>query len=168
MQHMKARAALARAERMFAELTGIVGDTVAFQDHVPYVLDLLLSVTRVMHDDLNKQPENRVWWDAQKDGLWRELSDLRHAELKRLDRRTELNMKSYTRQILTDDDLRDIQIDLGHGRSMAKGDTVSWAVGSAWFFVGDSLDSRPVLAIMRHYLDLLPQIVVEAERRLSR
>jgi hypothetical protein len=73
MQHTKARKALARAERMFAELSGLVDDTVAFQEHVPHVLDLLLNVTRVMDPDL--RPENRDWWEAQKQDLWRELTN---------------------------------------------------------------------------------------------
>lgn len=77
-----------------------------------------------------------------------------------------MNSRTHHRQILTDDDLDKIRIDLGHGHAMAKGDTVSWAVGSAWFFVGESPDSRPVLTIVRHYLDSLPAIIGEAERRL--
>src|SRR4051812_26588505 len=152
----RAAEAVARAERMYEDLTRYQYDTVGFRDRIPYVFELLRGATRIITEESKgKRTQSFAsWWHPLKIRLGEEMKELRDAELKKLESRTAYDMHIDINALASN----------YPDRPVNDGDTVTTV---AWVFVGGSLDRKLVLPTLKQYLDDLKPILMEAETRLG-
>lgn len=81
----KAAAQIERAGRMLGLLVRYHGDELLFRDLLAYVLELLLSVSRMIHEESKgrRTAKFATWWDSEPLADRKKIEQLRHAELKR-------------------------------------------------------------------------------------
>jgi hypothetical protein len=152
----KPREAWARADRMLRALAEHLFNEQAFTDRLPYVLDLLSGVGRQITESLPKGSPLRRWWDAQWTPAGHEITEMRHAQLKRMEPPgAERHVHTQTATAAT----------IWHGKPLSVGDTAMWAT---WRFVGGRFDDQDVVVVLRNHLDDLAVLIGEAEARLDR
>jgi hypothetical protein len=151
----RSREALARAGRLLDHLAGHAHDTVALRDHLPYVLDLLAGVTRMIDSESKgrRTPQFGQWW-ATVDCSTQAIQEMRNAELKRLESTTTLDVD--TRTAVRAADYPDL--------NLADGDTLTRI---SWVFVGGAFDGQNVFTVLRDYLQQVTELLEQAERKLA-
>jgi hypothetical protein len=128
------------------------GTEEAFTDRLPYVLELTTGVRRQLDAVIPRQGDLRVWWAGQWTTEREALTQLRHAQLKRLESNqaprwhTQMNTPA------------------GHwrGHPVSAGDTVSWI---EWHFADGYFEGRQVLDVLYKVLRDLRDLLGEARRR---
>lgn len=81
----KAAAQIERAGRMLGLLVRYHGDELLFRDLLAYVLELLLSVSRMIQEESKSRRTAKFaeWWDSEPLADRENIAQLRNAELKR-------------------------------------------------------------------------------------
>jgi hypothetical protein len=145
-----------RAARMLAALQAHAEgtDEQAFQDRLPYVLDLLAGVRRQIGEYMPKTATFESWWATQKTQDRDAITEMRHAQLKRLesDMKRHLHAQSWASE------------GTFNGKPVNPGDTVVWW---RWYFIGGHFDGKDVLTVLSTQLADLASLIKEAESRLS-
>jgi hypothetical protein len=141
---------------MLDDLARHSADVDALRDRLPYVLDLLSGVTRVIDAESRGRRSTvfSAWWNTVDRSAQEAIQEMRNAELKRLESRTTLSTTTKTAVRAAD----------YPGRNVADGDTLTTI---SWVFDGGSLHGRPVFETLRDYLRHVSGLVEEAERRLG-
>jgi hypothetical protein len=152
----RSREALGRAQRMLDDLARHSADVDALRDRLPYVLDLLSGVTRVIDAESrgHRSTVFSAWWNTVDRSAQGAIQEMRNAELKRLESRTTLS--TTTKTAVRAIDYPDLRV--------ADGDTVTRIT---WVFDGGGLHGRPVFETLRDYLQRVIVLVEEAEQRLG-
>ncbi len=80
----RAAAQIDRADRMLGLLVSLGADWLRFRDLLPYVLELLLSGSRMIQEESRSRRTAAFapWWDAEPLANRHNIEQLRHAELK--------------------------------------------------------------------------------------
>jgi hypothetical protein len=161
-----ARQTLARAQRMLDDLSRREDDEVAFQDRLPYVLDLLAGVTRCINDESrgHKTAKFCDWWNTVDRTMQKAIHELRNAELKRAESRAEAEVK--------------LEFDPPHLKSIRTGvrmdveeltaNQFSIIVSTQWRFIGGDLDGKSVLPALAQYWNEVSRVLATAEELLQR
>jgi hypothetical protein len=141
---------------MLDDLARHSADVDALRDRLPYVLDLLSGVTRMIDTESRgrRTPAFSTWWDAVDRSAQQAIQEMRNAELKRLESPTTLS--ATTKTTVRAADYPDLRV--------ADGDTVTRIT---WVFDGGELHGRPVFETLRDYLQRVIVLVEEAEQRLG-
>jgi hypothetical protein len=97
-QLSRSREAMARARRRSADLADRSSVTTWREDQIPYLLDLADGVTRMINEETDRRrtPAFRMWWANQDRSAQWAIHEMRTAELKRLERRTDAGVMSWT------------------------------------------------------------------------
>ncbi|WP_344257286.1 hypothetical protein [Terrabacter carboxydivorans] len=144
---------LNRASRMLDDLAAHSHSGEAFADRLPYVLDLLAGVRRQLDAAVKECGHLSGWWKDQWTPERKALSELRNAQLKRLE--TSEAPRSQTRTNVPAGEWR--------GHRVSEGDTVSWI---EWYFVDGRYEGQPVLSVLAGALDDLRGLIDEVRIRL--
>jgi hypothetical protein len=141
------------------------GDEHAFPDRLPYVLDLLAGVRRQINTHKPRPPGFASWWDQQRTPHREAFNSMRHAELKRYERRSKRTAMAHTWSSAGSLTTRSAEGRLISDRSVSSGETVT--VSTSWKFVGDHFDGQDVLTVLQAELTDLATLIRAAESRLS-
>lgn len=153
----RSREALARAGRLLGHLADHAHGAGALQDHLPYVLDLLAGVTRMIDEEESKghrTAEFGTWWKTVDRSAQQAIQEMRNAELKQLEPTTVLDVDTKTAIRAAD----------YPGLNVADGDTLTRIT---WVFVGGAFDGQDVFTLLRDYLQQAADLLLEAERKLA-
>ncbi len=153
----RAAAQVDRADRMLSLLVSLKTDWLRFRDLLPYVLELLLSGSRMIQEESKSKRTAAFagWWDAEPLVDRHKIEELRHAELKQGKAHTSAEWKSVINA--SPEDFPTMPI--------AQGDTVSTAV---WFWEDGPFAGQQVPPTLETYLASLRSVLAEAERLLAR
>jgi len=160
MRMDKAREAWGRAARMLTDLSPHErgADEVAFEDRLPYVVDLLAGVRRQIHEHISgSQPHSASmdsWWAAQKTPDRVAITEMRHAQLKRLERGAERRVLTHTNSSAGTFD----------GRPVNSGDTLTW---SEWYVTSGRFEGQRVMEMLSAELESLGSLIRDTEMRLA-
>lgn len=148
---------LARAQRMLDDLSRHADDEVAFQDRMPYVLDLLAGVTRCIDSESkgNRTTQFANWWTTADRTMQAAIQELRNAELKRVESRTEAQVKVE----MIPPDPQPVSMDA----HLLIASQFSIVVSTDWRFTGGDLDGKPVLPALVQYWNDVSGILAKAE-----
>jgi hypothetical protein len=146
---------LERARRMFAALCVRAGeiDQQAFEDRLPYVLDLMAGVRRQIDEQIPKGGAAAAWWRGQMTVARDAITQMRHAQLKRLESTAQRQTYSHSMS----------SAGTFNGKPVNAGDSIVWW---QWYFVGGHFDGQDVLAVLSAQLDDLASLIRDAEARL--
>jgi hypothetical protein len=153
-----AHQALARAQRMLDDLGQHVEDEVAFRDRLPYVLDLLAGVTRCVDSGSkgSRTQQFADWWSTTDRTMQTSIQELRNAELKRVESRSQPQVKVEMippdPQPVSSGDLHELIAS-----------QFSIVVSTEWRFIGGDLDGKPVLPALVQYWNDVSGILAKAE-----
>lgn len=139
---------------MLADLETYSQSEEAFTDRLPYVLDLLVGVRRQLDSVVPRSGKLRAWWIDQLTSERRALSELRHAQLKRLE-----TNEAPSREIRTN-----VPAGEWRGHPVNAGDTVTWI---EWYFASGHHKDRPVREVLAESLLDLRQLVDDFRRRMG-
>jgi hypothetical protein len=150
-----ARKAFERADRMFDDLCTYVEseDQFAFEDRLPYVLELLAGVRRQIDGYMPRTGPVADWWEGEKTATREAISQLRHAQLKRLESNAQQQAYSQTRS----------PVGSFKGKTVNAGDTIAWR---DWVFTSGHFKGQEVLSVLVMQLIDLKALIEEAESRL--
>lgn len=146
-----------RASRVLGLLVRAGADETQFRDLLPYVLELLLSGTRMIHEESKGKRTAAFsrWWAGEPLPDRGKIEQLRHAELKKGRTHAESQWKTQV----------NAQPDDFPGLPIAEGDTVTTVV---WFWKDGPFARQQVMATLQTYLVQLRAVYAEAERLLAR
>jgi hypothetical protein len=152
----KATQLLGRAQRAFDELAELQHNTVDFRDKFPYVLELLIRVSALIHEQSKGQRTSAfsTWWPNAAVRFKDEITAARNAELK--------EYESVTRA--------DVHVAVTDWVGTAPSDAVPAGgpvITVAWRFVGGPLHDQEVLPLLRHFLNDTGQLLQDAEDYLA-
>jgi len=141
---------------MLDDLARHSADVDALRDRLPYALDLLSGVTRMIDTESrgHRTTAFSTWWDAVDRSAQQAIQEMRNAEVKRLESRTTLSATTKTA----------VRADYYPNLRVANGDTVTRI---SWVFGGGAIHGHPVLETLRDYLQQVTELLHEAERRLK-
>jgi hypothetical protein len=141
---------------MLDDLARHSADLEALRDRLPYVLDLLSGVTRVIDTESrgHRIPAFSAWWNTMDRSAQQAIQEMRNAELKKLKLRTTLS--ATTKTAIRADDYPELRV--------ADGDTVTRI---SWVFDRGAFHGQPVFETLRDYLRRVTILVEEAEWRLG-
>lgn len=155
---------------MLDDLNQHAKDEVAFQDRLPYVLDLLLGVTRSINEESRGHRTSQFsnWWRAADRSVRDAIQDLRNAELKRVESRAKqkivVEMRGYggrpARSSALVEGVRMEDVSLTASQ-------VSIEVSTEWRFTGGDLNDRPVLPTLVRYWNDVGAVLAQAEQLLD-
>jgi len=155
------RGAWQRAERMLTDLARHANDADdrAFEDRLPYVLDLLAGVRRQIDQCITQRKDGSaevdLWWAAEKTADRKAINDMRNAQLKRLERGSERRQQTHT----------NVSAGTFNGHPINSGDTISWY---GWRFTSGRFVGKEVLSILLAELQDLEDLIETAESRLTK
>jgi hypothetical protein len=151
-----ARKAIERAERMFYDLCSYVEseDEYAFEDRLPYVLDLLAGVRRQINVYIPRIGPVAEWWKTERTASREAITEMRHAQLKRLE--SDAQQQVYSRTAAPAGTFK--------GKPTNSGDTLVWL---DWKFTSGYFEGQEVLSVLFFHLTDLETLIEEAEGRLS-
>lgn len=152
----RAAAALERADRMLPDLIRHSLDPVAFRDRLPYVLDLLAAVSRLIDEESKGQRTNAFseWWRREPIPRRADLFALRHAELKALKEHAAAHWDTVINAAAKD----------YPGGGVADGDTVSRVV---WVWADGPFVDEQVAPVLQSYFVALKGSLERAEHLLG-
>ncbi len=155
MQLRRARDAWGRAERVTVRLGELAegSNHQAFEDLLPYVLDLLAGVRRQVHEYQPRTAAFDAWWPSQKTADREAITEMRHAQLKRLERRAQRQLYAHTFS----------SQGTFKGKVVNSGDTAVWWT---WHFIGGRFDGQEVMAVLHRQLGDLETLIADAEKLL--
>jgi hypothetical protein len=141
---------------MLDDLARHSADVDALRDRLPYVLDLLSGVTRVIDAESrgHRSMVFSTWWHTVDRSAQEAIQEMRNAELKRLESRTTVSTTTKTA-------VRGRRLPRPERRRRDTLTTISWV------FNGGALHSQPVFNTLRDYFRQVSGLVDDAERRLS-
>ncbi|GLX09427.1 hypothetical protein [Microbispora sp. NBRC 16548] len=163
MKLPRAHESLARGGRMLDDLKIHTQDEVAFRDRLPYVLDLLAGVTRSIDDESKGQRSNKfsAWWNGIDRSMQKEITELRHSELKRIESRTEVR----------------VNVDLATPTPPSEpikttveeltANAIHIHVSLEWRFKGGAFDDKQVIDTLQAYWCTARDILAKAEELLE-
>jgi hypothetical protein len=140
---------------MFYDLCGYVEseDEFAFEDRLPYVLDLLAGVRRQINTYIPKTGPVAEWWVSERTASREAITQMRHGQLKRLESDAEQQVYSQTMS----------SAGSYNGRPTNSGDTLVWR---DWIFTSGHFQGQEVLSVICEQLRDLTELIQEAESRL--
>jgi hypothetical protein len=145
---------------MMVDLERYVDDDVGFEDRLPYVLDLLAGITRSIDEETrgHRSTQFASWWTTTDRSMQQAITELRHAELKRVESRT----KKRTR-IEISGPLKTVVMTI----EGLTANQLSIVARTEWEFVGGDLDGKPVLGELKAYLVVAEAMAAKAEALLD-
>ncbi len=152
----RAAAQIERARRMLGLLVRYHGDELLFPDLLAYVLELLLSVSRMIQEESKGRRTATFadWWDSEPLADRQKIEHLRHAELKR----GEVHSAPRVTTVVNAQpaDFPDLLVNVG--------DSVSTMT---WFWQDGPFAQEQVMATVQTYLAELQVAHAKAERLLG-
>ncbi|WP_433498130.1 hypothetical protein ACQP1K_24995 [Sphaerimonospora sp. CA-214678] len=163
MKLLRAHESLARGERMLNDLKIYIQDEVAFRDRLPYVLDLLAGVTRSIADESKGQRSNKfsAWWNGIDRSIQKEITELRHAELKRIESRTEARVNVDLVTPIPQPEPTRMTVEA------LAANVIHIQVSLEWRFKGGAFDEKPVIDTLEAYWRTARDILAKAEKLLE-
>jgi len=152
----RAAAQIERARRMLGLLVRYHGDGLLFPDLLAYVLELLLSVSRMINEESKGRRTATFtdWWASEPLADRKNIERLRHAELKQGKRLSAQRYKTVANAQPAD--FPDLLVNAG--------DSVSTMT---WFWQDGPFAQEQVMATVQTYLARLRDAHAEAERLLG-
>jgi hypothetical protein len=131
-------------------------DTTDFRDRLPFVLDLLAGITRMIDTESrgHRTPAFAAWWSRVDRPAQHTIQEMRNAELKELEPRTSAHIEVHIG--VSAADYPDLWAN--DGGSVTR---------ISWVFNGGALDGQRVLVTLRDYLRKVTALLDEAERQLA-
>ncbi len=165
-----------RAARMIDDLGAGAQDRHAVNDRLPYVLDLLAGVTRT----INKYPGSQrpeaftLWWKTLRPAHHEELTQLRHAALKGLERVAQREITVYlptqgpahvelpgpVRMVVGEE----LTVRLRHTDTPG---SVTQQRSEAWVFSQGPYRGQHVMTALREHLNRLGEVILAGDALLN-
>jgi hypothetical protein len=141
---------------MLDDLERHSNDTTDFRDRLPFVLDLLAMVTRMIDTESHghRTPAFAAWWRGVDRFAQKTIQEMRNAELKDGVSQTAAHIEVWI------------------GASAAPEPGLRSNDGGAvtrisWVFDGGVFNGKPVLTTLRNYFQQVSELVGEAEGKLN-